>query len=166
MKYLKKYEANTIDSSDFEDFLCEDFLNNLKDLLLEYTDIDLDYIIKLKSFVKYAHTVDSYMPIDNNNVREPFNFKDIIKHKNDDVRNFVSGYQISFKKLFKGTDASDTQRGDNRKVFAIPNNKLYQFFDITKNIQESIESMGYIFMLSTHTFGEFDLMIIDDKSKK
>jgi len=78
--------------------------------------------------------------------------------------NLHKGIQVSFSEFFKdGYFATDIQRGDNQRVFGVPNNNLYKFFEITKDVQYRIESMGYFFLLSTHKNGEFDFMIIENK---
>jgi hypothetical protein len=38
---------------------------------------------------------------------------------------------------------------------------MKKFFEITKDIQERIESMGYTFLLSVHENAEFDIIIIE-----
>jgi hypothetical protein len=60
--------------------------------------------------------------------------------------------------------ANNKQRGDNRRNFAIPNDNLYKFFEITKDIQDRIESMGYTFLLSVSHNAEFDILIIEKKN--
>jgi hypothetical protein len=40
---------------------------------------------------------------------------------------------------------------------------LYKFFELVKETQYTIESMGYVFLLSTHKNAEFDFMIIENK---
>lgn len=75
--------------------------------------------------------------------------------------NTVRAYQIEFAEVYENILATDKQRGDNIRKFQIPTEKLYKFFDITKEIQKRFESMGYFFMLSVHENAEFDLLITE-----
>ena len=123
----------------------------------------MTYSINLKLFKAYH---GYYMPISTDQSMKPFEFENFKKNnpKLNDT-DVYKGYQISFPELIDsdGTTATDIQRGDNQRFFGFPNDKLYKFFEITKDVQHIIESMGYTFLLSTHKYGEFDLMIIEKK---
>jgi len=64
------------------------------------------------------------------------------------------------KKILK----TDIQRGDNQRLFGVPTEKIYKFFQLVKEVQYTIESMDHIFLLSTHKNAEFDFMIIENKN--
>lgn len=146
MKHLKKFNE-----SKEEDIFTDESL--LHDILSEYVECAVKYTIKPKAFKLWD---ENFMPISNDKVYfngEIFSNESIYK-----------GYQISFEEFYKdGYFATDVQRGDNQRVFGKPNNNLYKFFEITKDVQYRIESMGYTFLLSTHKNGEFDFMIIENK---
>lgn len=146
MKHLKRYNE-----SKEEDIFSDESI--LKDILSEYVECDVKYTIKPKAFRIFDNK--DFMPIDIDN---PFN---------GDISNDPSiykGCQISFTKFFNdGYYATDVQRGENQKLFSVPKNNLYRFFEITKDVQYRVESMGYIFLLSTHKDAEFDFMIIENK---
>jgi hypothetical protein len=143
MKHLKKYNESKED-----DIFSDESI--LHDILLEYVECGAKYTIKPKSFKIFDIGVD-FIPI----------------AFNGDISNDPSiykGCQISFTKFFNdGYYATDVQRGENQKLFSVPKNNLYRFFEITKDVQYRIESMGYIFLLSTHKDTEFDFMIIENK---
>lgn len=159
MRYLKKYnESNDYSISD--DFMTDDFMNTLNDILLEYNDNDISYTFRMIFFRKHS---GGYLPIKTfiPNGNNQFDFEKI---KQENTFSDVIGYQICFKEtLTSDLFASNIQRGDNRKLFLKPNKEIYNFFEITKEIQYIIESMGYIFLLSTSQEGEFDIMVINDK---
>lgn len=145
MKHLKKYN----ESKD-EDIFSDESL--LHDILSEYAECNTKYNIKYKAFKlwedQYFMPVGGELPKGFGNIKSDLN----------------KGYQVSFTEFFNnGYSATDVQRGDNQRVFGTPNNNLYRFFEITKDVQYRIESMGYIFLLSTHKNGEFDFMIIENK---
>lgn len=157
MKHLKKFN----ESKEVDIFSDESILN---DILLEYVDCGVRYVLKPKAFKVWDG--QDFMPIGDK------------VYFNGDIFNDPSvykGYQISFSKFFKeGYYATDVQRGENQKIFGKPSDDLYKFFEITKEVQYRIESMGYIFLLSTHNSramvgssieldGEFDFMIIENK---
>jgi len=151
MRHLKKFESKS------DSFLSE---SDLKEVLLEFTDIDLTYTIKKKSFVVYVQEGDvCFMPIGANGNGDWSNLK------KDTEKDYVRGYQISFPEFYTdGYFASDVQRGDNQRVFGLPSEKLYKFFQLVKEVQYTIESMDHIFLLSTHKNAEFDFMIIENKN--
>lgn len=157
MKHLKRYN----ESIEEDEFFSNEFVKTLKDILVEYTDIDMTYSINLKLFKDYQ---GYYMPMATDH--EPFEFEKFKKNnpKLNDTDAY-KGYQISFPELIDddGMSATDIQRGDNQRFFGLPTDKIYKFFEITKDVQHTIESMGYTFLLSTHKYGEFDLMIIEKK---
>jgi hypothetical protein len=144
MKHLKKFNE-----SKEEDIFTDESL--LHDILLEYAECNLTYKIKYKAFSLYEN--EYFMPVG-----------DLPKGFGTIKQNLNRGFQISFSEIFKdGYSATDVQRGENQRFFGKPNNNLYKFFEITKDVQYRIESMGYIFLLSTHKNGEFDFMIIENK---
>lgn len=163
---MKKFTESIKTVDIFED---ED---TLRDILLDYSDDGLKWSIKYKLF-KIYNDGDSewYMSVLDSNKREvlpgQFNsygngLEDFFdKSDNAFPKDAIRGYHISFTEVFTEILANDKQRGDNRRNFGVPNNKLYKFFDTTKYIQEKIESMGYVFLLSVHQNAEFDILIID-----
>jgi hypothetical protein len=146
MKHLKKFNESAS-----VDFLSE---SELKEILLEFSDLDLTYTIKYKSFKLHDNW---FMP-----VREFRNSSEWDSY--NEQGDFHKGYQVSFGEFYKdGYSATDVQRGDNQRVFGVPTEKMYKFFELVKEVQYTIESMGYLFLLSTHRHGEFDFMIIENK---
>jgi len=153
MKHLKRYNE-----SNEEDIFSDESL--LRDILSEYVECNITYALRAKAFKLWDG--ENFMPIGSDRVY--FNgeiFNDPLIYK---------GYQVSFSEFFNngyrfnnGYCAVDVQRGENQKVFGVPKNNLYRFFEITKEIQYRIESMGYIFLLSTHKNGKLDFMIIENK---
>lgn len=59
---------------------------------------------------------------------------------------------------------ADMQRGDNKRVYGIPTDKTYSFMDITREVQEKIEALGYTYLLSMRD-SEYDIMILEGKFK-
>lgn len=158
MKHLKRYNESVE-----EEFFSDETLKALKDILVEYTDIDITYSMVIKGFKRDSNY---YFPITTGwDPREQgFDMSDDNKrvfYPND----VYKGYQISFGSMFNDSDicTTDVQRGDNKRFFGLPNDRFYKFFEITKDVQHTIESMGYIFLLSTHKHGEFDIMVIEKK---
>jgi hypothetical protein len=151
MKHLKKYNESNED-----DIFTDESL--LHDILLEYVDCQAKYTIKYKSFI----LMDGYyfIPVSAAGGESSLELKNFQNLKPSAYK----GYQISFSSYENENRyvATDIQ-GPNKKVFCKPNNNLYKFFDITKDVQYRIESMGYIFLLSTHKNYEFDFMIIENK---
>lgn len=138
----------------------------LRDILLEYSDSGFKWFISYKLFKTYNYNDGEwFMPVLSSTSKSdssPSSLNDIFdtndeKFPDDAIR----GYHISFTEVFDTILANDKQRGDNRRNFAIPDDKLYTFFQITKDIQDRIESMGYIFLLSVHQNAEFDIIIIE-----
>lgn len=128
----------------------------LRDILLDYSDVGIKWNINYKLF-RIMNDVEGeyFYPLESSNNKDL-----LIRHKNI-VYSSVRSYHILFVELFDMILANNKQRGDNRRNFAIPKDNLYKFFEITKDIQDRIESMGYIFLLSVHENAEFDILIIE-----
>ena len=155
---MKKFTESIKTVDLFED---ED---TLRDILLDYSDDGLKWSIKYKLFKIYNDgDGEWYMPVYSSDTRTISSTIDDLFDKNDEEipKDTIRAYHISFTEVFTEILANDKQRGDNRRNFGVPNNKLYKFFDTTKYIQEKIESMGYIFLISVHKNAEFDILIID-----
>ena len=150
MKHLKKYNENTKDNDIFSD---ESILH---DILSEYVECHVKYSLTYKIF----RLLDEYfIP-----VRSDIKFSGLPLYDNKAPGNTNrKGCQVKFTEFFseEGYYATDVPRGENQRLFGIPGNNLYRFFEITKEVQYRLESMGYIFLLSTHKNGEFDFMIIE-----
>lgn len=145
----------------------EDLFTNeeiLDDILIEYIDSGYKYS-KLYKFYKlyegYLMPIKTYESRKNN---------DFFNKSTNDVfdtsqENYPDGviraYQIEFAEIYNTIIATDKQRGVNVRFFGEPNNKLYDFFKITKDIQERIEFIGYQFLLSVHQDAEFDILIVE-----
>jgi len=152
MKHLKKFNE-----SNEEDIFSDESI--LHDILSEYVECDAKYTLKYKAFKIFDG--QDFMPVGNELTK---GFVNIPANYWESQPNLHKGIQVSFSEFFKdGYFATDIQRGDNQRVFGVPNNNLYKFFEITKDVQYRIESMGYFFLLSTHKNGEFDFMIIENK---
>ena len=128
----------------------------LRDILLEYSDVGIKWHINYKLF-RIVGDVDGdfFHPINDSNNKNLFN------RNTEAEKGSLRSYHILFVELFDMILANNKQRGDNRRNFAIPKDNLYKFFEITKDIQDRIESMGYIFLLSVHENAEFDILIIE-----
>lgn len=157
MKHLRKFNE-----SNEEDIFTDESL--LHDILSEYVDCGVEYRITYKAFGRWDNNDDNnFIPIGPSTLGN-FNTDTNTKNYFGGTPTAHKGYQITFEELYKdGYSATDVQRGYNQKVFGKPNNNLYKFFEITKDVQYRIESMGYIFLLSTHKNAEFDFMIIENK---
>jgi hypothetical protein len=151
---MKKF-TESLQNSIFDD------VDLLKNLLVDYNDIGLNYRIQYQLQkesdnnlypVKISDTEDFNLQFTSGN---KVNF-----YKADD---YVKAYIIRFKEM-SDILTSDYQRGDDRRGFFIPPDKIYRFFEITEDIQNKIESFGYTFTLSTRD-SEFDIMILDGKYK-
>lgn len=150
MKHLRKFN----ESKEIDIFSDESILH---DILLEYSDMLVKYSLKKKVFI--LHDDEYFMPIGPGGDGDWTNMNGVTWKPE-----YHKGYQVSFEEFYKnGYSANDIQRGDNRRVFGKPNDNFYKFFEITKDVQYRIESMGYIFLLSTHKNAEFDFMIIENK---
>ncbi len=131
----------------------------LRDILLEYSDVGIKWNISYKLFrIMNDGEGEYFYPVESSNNKDL-----LIRHKNI-VYSSVRSYHILFVELFDVILANNKQRGDNRRNFAIPNDNLYKFFEITKDIQDRIESMGYTFLLSVSHNAEFDILIIEKKN--
>jgi hypothetical protein len=146
----------------------------LRDILLEYSDSGFKWSISYKLFKTYNDgDGEWFMPFLSSAsksvksegqlwIKISSSLYDIFDTNDENFPDgAIRGYHISFTEVFDKILANDKQRGDNRRNFAIPNDKLYTFFQITKDIQDRIESMGYTFLLSVHQNAEFDIIIIE-----
>lgn len=157
---IKKFNES-LDNDIFED---ESILD---DILLEYSDEGF----KWSKLYKHYRVYNPYgsgewlMPVKSFENRNSNRFygtetNDVFdKSQESFPDNTVRVYQIEFAEVYEDILATNKQRGDNIRNFQIPTEKIYKFFEITKEIQKRFESMGYVFMLSTHKNAEFDLLI-------
>lgn len=53
---------------------------------------------------------------------------------------------------------------DNKRVFGIPTEKTYEFMEISREVQDKIEALGYTYLLSMRD-SEYDIMILEGKFK-
>lgn len=152
---MKKFTESIKTVDLFED---ED---TLRDILLDYSDDGLKWSIKYKLFKIYNDgDGEWYMPVYSSDTRTISTIDDLFDKNDEKIpKDAIRGYHISFTEVFTEILTNDRQK--NQRNFGIPNNKLYKFFDTTKYIQEKIESMGYVFLLSVHQNAEFDILIID-----
>lgn len=156
---MRKF-TESINNDIFSD---EDLLN---DILLEYSDEGFKWSKLYKHYKVYNDGDGEWlMPVSTFESRKSNAF---YGHETEDVfdksqsyfpTDAVRAYQVEFAEVYEDILANDKQRGYNIRHLQIPPKKLYKFFDITKEIQERFESMGYIFMLSVHQNAEFDLLI-------
>lgn len=135
----------------------------LRDILLDYSDSGLKWSISYKLFKTFTDgDGEWFMPVLSSTSKSASSLDDIFNTSDERFpKDAIRGYHILFSEVFDVILANNQQRGDNRRNFAIPNDKLYTFFQITKDIQDRIESMGYTFLLSVHQNAEFDILIID-----
>lgn len=151
---MKKF-TESLQNSIFDD------VDLLKNLLVDYNDIGLNYRIQYQLQKESDNNLYPIKISDSElfNISQPFyNFYEI-----KETDGFVKAYIIRFKEM-SDILTSDYQRGDDRRGFFIPPSKMYRFFEITEDIQNKIESFGYTFILSTRD-SEFDIMILDGKYK-
>lgn len=166
MKHLKNFNEKKDNNDIFSN------VDNLYDILLEYKDEGFDYTLKYMIFKLYTDD-KSFMPIlskdDKNKCwnektgKIHYSLTPTPSQDNTELQNrkYNKGYRISFKELYTNCYyATDVQRGDNQRVFG-KSDRIYNFFEVTKLVQERLESMGYIFLLSTHKNAEFDIIIIE-----
>jgi hypothetical protein len=140
----------------------------LKDILLEYSDEGYNFAVHYKLYKSHTDgDGDYFVPIlssGNRSVNNRFlstSLEDIFNKSDEKFpKDVIRSYHIAFEEVFYLILANDKQRG-NRRNFAIPDKKLYNFFKITEAIQERIESMGYYFLLSVHENAEFDILIME-----
>jgi hypothetical protein len=151
---MKKF-TESLNNSIFSD------VDLLENLLVEYKDIGLNYTIwyqlqkQMDGNLFPVKISDTHLF---NSTQPSYNFYEI-----KESSNFVKSYIIRFKEM-SDILTSDYQRGDNRRGFFIPPDKMYRFFEITEDIQNKIEAFGYTFTISTRD-SEFDIMILDGKYK-
>lgn len=157
---IKRFNEQITDDL-FED---EDLLD---DILLEYVHEGFKYTKLYKLYKDYNDGNDWLLPVKTFESRKSDGF---FGHSTGDVfdksqdffpSDAIRAYQIEFPEIYKNVLATDKQRGDNIRSFQTPTKDLYNFFHVTKEIQERIEHMGYKFVLSVHTYAEFDLLIIE-----
>lgn len=153
------------ESLDDDIFSDEDLLN---DILLEYSDEGFKWGKLYKHYVVYSDGNEEWlMPIKSFESRKSNSFygtetNDVFDKSQDSFPDAtIRAYQIEFAEVYEDILATDKQRGDNIRKFQIPPEKLYKFFEITKEVQKRFESMDYTFMLSVHENAEFDLLITD-----
>jgi len=135
----------------------------LKDILLEYSDEGYNFAVHYKLYKSHTDgDGDYFMPILSSGNRSVSSLEDIFNKSDEKFpKDGIRAYHIAFEEVFYLILANDKQRGDNRRNFAMPDKKLYNFFKITEAIQERIESMGYYFLLSVHENAEFDILIME-----
>jgi hypothetical protein len=154
-------------SMDNDIFSDEDLLN---DILLEYSDEGFKWSKLYKLYKVYNDGSGEWlMPILSLQSRTVSSLDDIfdqdylkVKYSDAPYPGIIRAYQIEFAEVYEDILATDKQRGDNVRKFQIPPEKIYKFFDITKELQKRFQSMGYTFMLSVHENAEFDLLIADN----
>lgn len=123
----------------------------LESLLADFKDIGLSYNIKYHIQRNYEGNLYAIKSDD----------KQINEYDNNNE--YIKCYIISFKE-FSEILTSSAQRDPNRRMFFIPPDKMYRFFEIIEDLQSKIEAYGHTFTLSTRD-SEFDIMILDGKYK-
>lgn len=154
------------ESLDNDIFSDEDLLN---DILLEYSDEGFKWGKLYKLYKVYNDGSGEWlMPVLSSESRTVSSLDDIfdkddlkVKYSDAPYPGIIRAYQIEFAEVYEDILATDKQIGDNIRKFQIPPEKLYKFFEITKEVQKRFESMDYTFMLSVHENAEFDLLITD-----
>ncbi len=163
---ISKYKAEIMKK--FTESLNNSIFNDvdlLKNLLVEYKDIGLNYTIqyqlqKLSDDYLYPVTAPNNTNYFNDRVISSVKGVNFYELESDE---YIRVYIIRFDEMSEIL-TSDHQRGDDRRGFFIPPDKMYKFFEITEDIQNKMESFGYTFTLCTRD-SEFDIMIIDGKYK-
>lgn len=148
---MKKF-TESLSNSIFND------VDLLISLLADYKDIGLNYTIYYQ--LQKLHENDLYpvtLPNNSSLFNKGLNFYEL------NTDEYVRAYIIRFQEM-SDILTSDYQRGENRRGFFIPPDKIYRFFEITEDIQNKIENFGYTFTLCTRD-SEFDIMILDGKFK-
>jgi hypothetical protein len=145
MKHLRSI-SESVDSGDI-------FYNHeiLKDLLQEYIDNDISY--KFQFALQKKRNGDLYAIASDNRVNYCWKEKSGKVHMDvtgsETNEDYVKVYIIYFDDINDKFLTSDKQRTTGRMVFSIPDDRIYNFFKISKDIQGIIESMGHTFALST-----------------
>ena len=113
----------------------EDLLN---DILLEYSDEGFKWSKLYKHYVVYSDGNEEWlMPVRSFESRKTKEVNDVFDKSEKSFPNTtIRAYQIEFSEIYENISATDKQRGDNVRKFQIPPEKLYKFFDITKEIQK------------------------------
>lgn len=154
MKIKRFNESNSIDI--FSD------VSILEDILLEYTDLGLEYKIELVVFIDYQNL--GLVPA--KKFHSYTNYNDLLDDNPDYKEDkWIKSYVVSFNKLNSENEifASDQQRSDDRKMFRKPSKQLFDFFSLIEETQHRIEDMGYRFGLSSSKHGEYSFIILENK---
>jgi hypothetical protein len=142
MKYLHKFNEN----SAFDIFTNEDIFH---DLLVEYKDYGIDYTTGYSLCKKMG---DKYILT--------FNFTNRFLETSiseNEIKTYILEFSF-FGNLLdnKYIDSfSSTKNG-----YFKPSDKIYNFYEVSKDIQQRIESMGYTFLLSPN-MDNIKIIILD-----
>lgn len=135
----------------------------LHDLLVEFVDNGMSYTTHYN--VQKEHEGDLYSVGNSERGFGKENNFDYATTSKEQLREqgYVRAYILRFKETYEIVTA-DMQRGDNKRVFGIPTEKTYEFMEISREVQDKIEALGYTYLLSMRD-SEYDIMIIDGKYK-
>lgn len=137
----------------------------LKDILIDYGDIGLKYTI---NYGLQALRGENLVPIklnsrNRNDCWDPKTGK-IFMNTGDNTE-YVKFYVIGFyDQIITGDEKNQILTKDAQrtgKEYGIPNDVLYQFFEISKGIQKRIESMGNTFAMSIDSYYDLNIMIVE-----
>jgi hypothetical protein len=148
------------ESLDRDIFEYEDVLH---DLLVEFVDNGMTYTTHYN--VQKEHEGNLYSVGNSERGFGKENNFDYDTTSKEQLREqgYVRAYILRFKETYEIVTA-DMQRGDNKRVFGIPTEKTYEFMEISREVQDKIEALGYTYLLSMRD-SEYDIMIIDGKFK-
>lgn len=135
----------------------------LHDLLVEFVDKGMSYTTHYN--VQKEHDGDLYSVGNSERGFDKIKSDIILNVSKEKLREqgYVRAYILRFKETYEIVTA-DMQRGDNKRVFGIPTEKTYEFMEISREVQDKIEALGYTYLLSMRD-SEYDIMIIDGKYK-
>jgi len=151
MRKIKKYNIFLNENKDLSNDIFDD-VDNLKDLLTEFSDIGFNYSIShVLFFINPSKKLEWLGKV--------YNF-DKYRGSNENELD-VCAYLIKFEELFESEVA--TTYIEKREGFSIPNNRYFIFQEKIKYIQGVIESMGYIFSMSIRQSGYFEFLILEKK---
>ena len=114
----------------------------LHDLLVEFNDIGMSYTTHYNM----------------QNEREGDLYSVGNSERGFGKQGYVRAYILRFRETYEIVTT------DNKRVFGIPTEKTYEFMEISREVQDKIEALGYTYLLSMRD-SEYDIMILEGKFK-
>lgn len=136
----------------------------LHELLVEFVDNGMTYTTHYN--VQKEHSEGDLYSVGNSErgFGKENNFDSEMMSKEElRKQGYIRAYILKFQETYQIVTA-DIQRGDNKRHFGIPTEKTYEFMEISREVQDKVEALGYTYLLSMRD-SEYDIMILEGKFK-